>query len=70
MLIDWPAAAEELKTRPGKFGLVARDVYRSHATRIRDNSRVGFKEGRWEVKVEPGSIPEKGDLYVRYLGPN
>lgn len=75
-IVDWWAVARELKARPRQWALVATNVYRTHASRINSGANAAFRDGLYEASCRSNKRREdaefhrdKGDLYVRYLGP-
>lgn len=75
-LTDWFAVADQLKANPRRWALVLTDVFRTHGSRINSGANTAFQDGLYEaiVRFNPetstnGDSQNRGDLYVRYLGP-
>lgn len=72
---DWDEIAALLRTRPGDWACVARDIPRSHASAITSGLKKAFRPPE-HYEVETHSDPKKpgqrarhrADLYMRYVG--
>lgn len=71
-LTDWFAVAAALKTQPGRWALVLKDVGQAHVYRINKGRNMAFRDGVYEAVGRNSNHYDKPahiDLYVRYIGP-
>ena len=65
---DWEAIASALKSAPGEWAVVARDIPRSHAAQIRAGAKKAFRPADHYLVTTVGPAGSRADLYMAYIG--
>lgn len=65
---DWEGIASELRSMPGQWAIVARDVPRSHAAMIRSGRYRAFRPPEHYEVTTVGPAGNRADLYMAYIG--
>lgn len=68
---EWEAIAQELRTRPGQWAMIARDKTTETATRIKNGTLVSFRPaGSFEARTvgRKNASAQRCDIYARYVG--
>jgi hypothetical protein len=65
----WATIADNLKTRPGEWAIVAKDVSPTTAALIRDGRLKAFQNGTWEAVSRGTEGNRAKEIYARYVGP-
>lgn len=71
---DWDAIAAMLRTQPGRWRLVRRNIPRSHAYAIRQGKKRSFQPPEdWLTRtiIDPDEHPgtnSRADLYMAFVG--
>lgn len=67
----WTPIAEALKSRPGQWACIGRNVQTGVVTAIRGGQLKCWQpKGAFEVTVRNHTSRWSGDVYVRYVGDN
>jgi hypothetical protein len=77
-IYDWDAIAKACRERweqgSSDWYHVADDVVRSRKQAIEQGQYPAFREGMWEVATRASAVtetvPARGALFIRYLGPD
>jgi hypothetical protein len=68
---EWEAIAQELRSRPGQWAIVARGRSAETATRIKNGTLAAFRPaGTFEARTtgRKNASDQRCDIYARYVG--
>lgn len=64
----WLSIAEQLKTNPGEWAVVAENVSPSYAALIRSGGLRAFESGKYEAVSRGIENNRAKEIYARYVG--